>query len=140
MRGRYSIIGIEPDLIFRAFGDRAEINRDPKANRDGYEAMAEPTLDALRRMIAESRIHLPDGLPPMSAGVFGYLGYDMVRQMEALARAQPRPARLSRRDPDPPDDHRHLRRGQGRDHHRHAGAAAERHHRRAGACAAPSTG
>ena len=91
VRGRYSIIGIEPDLIFRAFGGRAEINRDPKANRDGYEAMPEPTLEALRRIIAESNIHLPHGLPPMSAGVFGYLGYDMVRQMEVLPEPNPDP-------------------------------------------------
>ena len=29
-----------------------------------------------------------DDLPPMAAGVFGYLGYDMVRQMERLAPAK----------------------------------------------------
>ena len=28
---------------------------------------------------------VPAGMPPMAAGVFGYLGYDMVRQMERLA-------------------------------------------------------
>src|SRR6266567_4622627 len=78
VRGRYSIIGIEPDLIFRAFGSRAEVNADPKSGRDRYEPTAEPTLLALRRLIGESRIHLPEGLPPMSAGIFGYLGYDMV--------------------------------------------------------------
>src|SRR3990172_8031625 len=55
-RGRYSIIGIEPDLIFRAFGEKAEINADPRASRDRYEPMAEPALDALRRVIGESRI------------------------------------------------------------------------------------
>ncbi len=93
-RGRYSIIGIDPDLIFRAFGSRAEINPDPRADRGRYEPMAEPTLDALRRVIGESRIHLPAGLPPMSAGVFGYLGYDMVREMEALAAPNPDPLGL----------------------------------------------
>src|SRR5690606_36941487 len=60
-RGRYSIIGIEPDLVFRAFGDRAEVNADPRAGRDRFEPMAEPTLDALRRVISESRIRLPAG-------------------------------------------------------------------------------
>jgi len=93
-RGRYSIIGIEPDLIFRAFGGKAEVNVDPKANGKGYRPMAEPTLDALRRVIGESRVHLPADLPPMSAGVFGYLGYDMVREMEALAPANPDPLGL----------------------------------------------
>jgi len=45
----------------------------------------------LRALLAESRIDLPAGLPPMSAGVFGYLGYDMVREMERLAPAKPDP-------------------------------------------------
>ena len=89
VRGRYSIIGIEPDLIFRANGDKAEINDDPKANRERYRPMAEAPLNALSRVIAESRIHLPAALPPMAAGVFGYLGYDMVRQMEKLGAPNP---------------------------------------------------
>ena len=39
-----------------------------------------------------ARIELPEvGLPPMSAGVFGYLGYDMVRLMEELPEANPDP-------------------------------------------------
>jgi len=49
-------------------------------------------LDALRALIAESRIpSAEDDLPPMAAGVFGYLGYDMVREMERLAPAKPDP-------------------------------------------------
>jgi anthranilate synthase component I len=84
VRGRYSIIGIEPDLIFRVFGDKAEINTDPSNQPDRFEPMAEASLEALRRVIGDSRIHLPAELPPMSAGVFGFLGYDMVRQMEEL--------------------------------------------------------
>src|SRR6476661_2301435 len=91
VRGRYSIIGIEPDLIFRAFGSKAEVNADPKSGRERYEPMQEPTLQALRRLIGESRIHLPEGLPPMSAGIFGYLGYDMVREMEVLGPPNPDP-------------------------------------------------
>ena len=31
VRGRYSIIGIAPDIVWRAFGDRAEINRQPQS-------------------------------------------------------------------------------------------------------------
>jgi anthranilate synthase component 1 len=48
-------------------------------------------LAALRAVIGESRIALPHNLPPMAAGVFGYLGYDMVRQMEDLPAAGPDP-------------------------------------------------
>src|SRR5262249_13300381 len=59
------------------------------------EACAEPPLTALRSLIAESRIALPDGLPPMAAGVFGYLGYDMVRLMEELPPPNPDPIAIA---------------------------------------------
>src|SRR5665213_250413 len=83
-RGRHSIIGVEPALIWRAHGARAEVNRNARAKPDAFAACAEPPLQALRTLITESRIELPDSLPPMAAGVFGYLGYDMVRLMEKL--------------------------------------------------------
>ncbi len=90
-RGRYSIIGTDPDLIWRARGKEAEINRSPRTKRDGFAPCPEPPLAALRSLIAESRIALPDGLPSMAAGVFGYLGYDMVRLMEDLPPPNPDP-------------------------------------------------
>src|ERR1700690_2295496 len=63
-RGRYSIIGLEPDVIFRADGPRAEINRAPRSDPDAFTPMREAPLQALRALIAESRIALPDALPP----------------------------------------------------------------------------
>lgn len=91
VRGRYSMIGIEPDLVFRVFGSAAEINRRPQADASEFEPMQEGPLQALRRIIEESRITLPAALPPMAAGVFGYLGYDMVRQIERLGAPNPDP-------------------------------------------------
>lgn len=91
VRGRYSIIGIEPDLIFRTFGERAEINRNARTTREAFEPLPEPPLTALRGLIEESRIELPEDLPPMAAGIYGYLGYDMVRQMEELPSPNPDP-------------------------------------------------
>jgi anthranilate synthase component 1 len=91
VRGRYSIIGLEPDVVWRAHGDKAEINRSARADADGFAPCPEPPLAALRALIAESRIALPDDLPPMAAGVFGYLGYDMVRLMEELPASHPDP-------------------------------------------------
>ncbi|MGH6923606.1 MAG: anthranilate synthase component I [Propylenella sp.] len=87
VRGRYSILGFDPDLIFRAEGAEAEIARVPDLSR--FTPSPEPTLDALRKLIGESRIAVPENLPPMSAGVFGYLGYDMVRLMEELPEPKP---------------------------------------------------
>lgn len=80
--GRYSIIGMQPDLVWRCFGARSEISRDA-GNKFAREDGA--PLANLKRLFQQSEIDIiPEGLPPMAAGVFGYLGYDMVRQMEAL--------------------------------------------------------
>jgi len=91
VRGRYSIIGIDPDLVFRVSGRSAEINRVPQSDPDAFTPVHEPPLDAMRAIIGESRIALPPMLPPMAAGVFGYLGYDMVRLMEELPTPGPDP-------------------------------------------------
>jgi anthranilate synthase component 1 len=90
-RGRYSIIGLEPDLIWRTNGTRAEVNRAARSKPDAFAPLNGQPLQALRALIAESRIALPDSLPPMAAGVFGYLGYDMVRLMEELPPPNPDP-------------------------------------------------
>lgn len=87
VRGRYSIIGLLPDLIWRCRGQTTETSRDGVT----FEPVAGPPLASLRALIAESRIPHLDGLPPMASGVFGFLGYDMVRQMEKLAPAKPDP-------------------------------------------------
>ena len=85
-RGRYSMLGFDPDLLFRAEGSRAEIARAPWLER--FEPCPDDTLSAIRNVIAESRIAVPPGMPPMAAGVFGYLAYDTAREMEQLAPAR----------------------------------------------------
>ena len=91
VRGRYSVIGLDPDLVWRAANGNAEINRTARTKSSAFERCPEPPLPSLRALIAESRIVLPDELPPMAAGVFGYLGYDMVRLMEELPAPNPDP-------------------------------------------------
>jgi anthranilate synthase component I len=90
VRGRYSIIGLKPDLIWRSNGRLAEINRralvDPN---DFFEPAQDDPLSSLRALLKQSRIDLPESLPPMAAGVFGYMGYDMVRLMEDLPHVNP---------------------------------------------------
>ncbi len=84
VRGRYSMIGLLPDLVWRASGENSEICRE-----GSLERQAARPLEILRALIAESRIPDLSGLPPMASGLFGYLGYDMVRQMERLPAAKP---------------------------------------------------
>ena len=91
VRGRYSMIGVAPDLIWRVRDGRAEINRDALARPDAFAPEPDPPLPSLRRLVSETSFELDEGLPPMSAGLFGYLGYDMVRQMERLGRPSPSP-------------------------------------------------
>jgi anthranilate synthase component 1 len=93
-RGRYSIIGLDPDVIWRARGAYAEISRGRLAT-DGFAPCPQSPLQALRALLAESRIALPHDLPPMAAGLFGYLGYDMVRLMEELPAQKPDPIGLA---------------------------------------------
>ena len=88
-RGRYSMIGLNPDVIFRVNGDKAEINCNALKDKNNFTPCSSPPLIALRELISQSAIANSLPLPPMSAGVFGYLGYDMVRQMERLPPAKP---------------------------------------------------
>ncbi len=90
VRGRYSIIGLAPDLIWKVEDGKASINRKAAASPDGpFEPVDLPPLQALRALLAESKIKLPEDAPPMAAGVFGYMGYDMVRLMEELPEPNP---------------------------------------------------
>src|SRR6267378_155368 len=59
VRGRYSIIGLDPDAVWRARGTRAEINRSARSDPAAFEPCAEPPLSALRAFIHESRFALP---------------------------------------------------------------------------------
>lgn len=90
VRGRYSIIGFDPDVVWRANGDQAEINPAPLEG-SGFEPCKGRALEALRELLAQSRIDLSEDLPPMAAGVFGYMGYDTVRLIEHLPCKKPDP-------------------------------------------------
>ena len=83
-RGRYSIIGMEPDLIWRCVNGRAETNRHALSAPHAFVPDRLPALESLRALVAETRLEVPPHLPPMSGGLVGYLGYDMVRLMEKL--------------------------------------------------------
>ncbi|MXQ10933.1 anthranilate synthase component I [Microvirga makkahensis] len=83
-RGRFSMIGLDPDLVWRCQDGVASIDRNALSREKLFVADDRPALDSLRALIKESALSLSDDLPPMAAGLFGYLGYDMVRQMERL--------------------------------------------------------
>ena len=88
IRGRFSIIGLAPDLVWRCRGSVAEINRDP-AGTGGFVADDKAPIESLRALMAESAMADTGALPTMAAGLFGYFGYDMIRHIEKIPDANP---------------------------------------------------
>src|SRR6185312_11737078 len=89
-RGRYSIIGSKPDLVWRVRDGRAEASRGGFGEAS-FRAQRDGPLKSLRKLLARSALTIPAELPPMAAGLFGYLGYDMVRLIERLPDKTPDP-------------------------------------------------
>jgi anthranilate synthase component 1 len=89
VRGRYSIVGMKPDLIWDCRGTKSRINRTARFDRQAFTDLPGHPLETLRALIAECRIDMPEGLPAVSAGLFGYLGYDMIRLAEHLPDVNP---------------------------------------------------
>jgi len=88
VRGRYSLIGVAPDLVFRAHGNAAEINPAWLTDRAAFAAIDGGALPALRALVGRCRMDVPEGLPPALACLVGYFGYETVGLVEKL----PRPA------------------------------------------------
>ncbi len=92
-RGRYSAIGMEPDLIWRCKNGISE-TAIPKNKIVQFEKDKEPPLNSLRTLINNSKIEVPENLPPLSAGLFGYIGYDMISYFENMKIENPDPLDL----------------------------------------------
>ncbi|OUD08596.1 anthranilate synthase component I [Marivivens niveibacter] len=90
-RGRYSIVGMNPDLIWECRGTTARLNRSARFDEQAFQDQDADPLTSLRALIDESKIDLPDDLPAAAAGLFGYLGYDMIRLVEHLPNVNPDP-------------------------------------------------
>jgi anthranilate synthase component 1 len=93
-RGRYSIVAMKPDLVWRCHGDTAEIAEGEDIAAGRFTTQKGGALDSLRDLVAANRLDLPDKLPPMATGIFGAIGYDMVRLVEHLPNVNPDPLNL----------------------------------------------
>ena len=91
VRGRYSIVGLKPDLIWRCRGTTSDLNRESRFDANSFVPQEGNPLDELRALIEECRIDMPADLPAAAAGLFGYLGYDMIRLVEHLPNINPDP-------------------------------------------------
>jgi anthranilate synthase component 1 len=93
-RGRYTLLGLSPDLVFRARGRAAEINRNWASDREAFEPCAEETLPAMRALVETCRMDVPEGLPSALACLVGYFAYETVGLVETLPRPAPNPLDL----------------------------------------------
>ena len=89
VRGRYSVLGFDPDLIWRCFGEKSEISSVSNGKTSKFVPCDEKSLESLSSLISNSKIDLPEDVPPSAAGLFGYMGYDMVRLMEKIPDSNP---------------------------------------------------
>ena len=79
-KGRYSVIGIRPDLIWECKNNKCfitDLKNSKKTNTDGNSP-----LKSLSKFIKNNKIKLPEQLPSISSGIFGYMGYEMIKFFE----------------------------------------------------------
>jgi len=86
-RGRYSLIGLDPDLMFEVTGDAARINREWRRDREAFKPLETDALQALRDLVAECRFDVPEGLPKALATLVGFFAYETIGLVERIPRA-----------------------------------------------------
>ena len=91
VRGRHSLIGLAPDLVFRATGAEAAINPHWLTDREAFALCPEPALEALRSLVQSCRMEVPGELPRALACLVGYFSYETVGLVEKLARPPANP-------------------------------------------------
>jgi anthranilate synthase component 1 len=91
VRGRYSLLGLDPDLVFRASGHEAAVNPRWKTDREAFVPLAGDALAELRALVESCRIDVPAGLPRVLACLVGYFGYETIGLVEKLPRAPQSP-------------------------------------------------
>ena len=89
IRGRYSIVGLKPDIIWECRNGESRMIREAGKPGSAWGKRSSDPIGSLRALIDECRIELPEGLPAASSGIFGYLGYDVVRLVEDLPNLNP---------------------------------------------------
>jgi anthranilate synthase component 1 len=88
-KGRHSVIGLMPDLVFKSQSSEALINRNVNNDPNAFTKIQDKNpLISLRNLINECQINVESGPnnsnPFLSSGIFGYMSYDMVRLMEDI--------------------------------------------------------
>ena len=88
VRGRYTMLGFDPDLAFRASGRSSEINRDFARSPSAFTPAGDDPLSELRALVESCRMDVPDSLPPVFSTLVGYLGYESIGLVEPVPPAK----------------------------------------------------
>ena len=83
-KGRYSVIGLKPDLIWECKNNNCIIT-DKTLKKNYYEKNITP-LSSLRNLIKKNKLKMPNQIPSISSGLFGYMGYEMIQYFERCSR------------------------------------------------------
>ena len=90
-RGRYTLMGSDPDLLWRCRLNQAEeCHRLASGTSPAvFHPCPDSPRDSLQRILDASRVEHDPDLPLLSAMVVGYLGYDCVRWKENIPDKNP---------------------------------------------------
>ncbi len=81
-KGRYSVIGLKPDLIWECRNNNCKVT-DKTLKKNYYENNISP-LNSLRNLIKSNKLKIPNQIPSISSGLFGYMGYEMIQYFEKV--------------------------------------------------------
>ena len=81
-KGRYSVIGLKPDLIWECRNNKCKVI-DKNLKKQTYETNITP-LRSLRNLIKKNKFKTPNEIPSISSGLFGYMGYEMIQYFERI--------------------------------------------------------
>ncbi len=79
IRGRYTIIGADPDKIWNF--DKKKINL---IHNGKIKTIKQDPYSFLKRLITNFKFNLPKNLPPISSLLVGYFSYDIIRYIEKI--------------------------------------------------------
>ncbi len=80
IKGRYTIIGLNPDKIWDIDKNIITINSLDKKTK-----IKSDPLKFINKLIREFKVKVPKQLPPMSSMLVGYFSYDVIRYIEKIS-------------------------------------------------------
>lgn len=89
-KGRFCVIGLDPDLVWKIKDSNSFINKKFNKDESAFIKQDDKVINNLRELIKECEIDFTNlnyankDLPAICSGIFGYMNYDMVRFMEDI--------------------------------------------------------